>query len=265
MYCNVVTAIDKIPTYLLHFNKLDRHIWGGGRNTDEWIWDTMINDFTQTFQDIMSQEWAQKELFSLRMERGELDNYTSKYQQLCELAGYYKQTGMICDWYYQGLPEGLCKSMMEHKPIKQYRVLQDWIDGAIHQHSKFLSFQAYFGPKGHQKFPNQCPLKQQWQHGFAKNPNAMDLTPGHTHARAALTEDERTTLCQEGKCFKCWKKGHMSRDCPDQTSQVWSSQTKEEPTGEVPETKDPEIKWITAKELVNLVQDMDPGEKDQVI
>ena len=26
MYCNVVTAIDKIPTYLLHFNKLDRHI-----------------------------------------------------------------------------------------------------------------------------------------------------------------------------------------------------------------------------------------------
>ena len=34
---------------------------------------TMINDFTQNFQDIMSQERAQKQLFELWMERGELD------------------------------------------------------------------------------------------------------------------------------------------------------------------------------------------------
>ena len=35
--------------------------------------------------------------------------------------------------------------------------------------------------------------------------------------------------------------------------------------GEVPETKDPEIKRVTAQELVNLVHDMDQGEKDKVI
>ena len=94
----------------------------------------------------------------------------------------------------------------------------------------------------------------------------MDLTPGCTHARAALTDDERATLHQEEKCFKCQKKGHISRDCPDWPSQVQSSQTKEEsPMGEVPETKDPEIKWVTAQELVNLVHDMDQGEKDKVI
>ena len=57
--------------------KLDRHIRNGGRDTDEWIWETMINDFAQNFQDIMSQEKAQKQLFELRMERGELDDYTS--------------------------------------------------------------------------------------------------------------------------------------------------------------------------------------------
>ena len=44
--------------------------------------DMMINDFAENFQDIMSQEQAQKQLF-------ELDKYTSKYQQLCELAGYH--------------------------------------------------------------------------------------------------------------------------------------------------------------------------------
>ena len=34
--------------------QLDRHIRTGGRDTDEWIWDTMINDFAQNFQDVMS-------------------------------------------------------------------------------------------------------------------------------------------------------------------------------------------------------------------
>ena len=226
--------------------KLDCHLRTGGRDTDKWIWETMINDFAQNFQDIMSQQRAQKQLFELCMERGELDDYTSKYQQLCELAGHHEQTGMICDHYFQGLPKGLREAMISFKLTKHYQTLGDWIKGAIRQHSKYLTFQAHFSSKKdtNQRFQNnQRPSKQQWQQGFAKNPNAMDLTPGHTRARVALTDDERATLRQEGKCFKCRKKGHMSRDCPDHPSQVRSGQTKEEsPAGEVPETKDPEIK-----------------------
>ena len=102
--------------------------------------------------------------------------------------------------------------MLAFKPTRHYQTLEDWIEGAIRQHSKYLTYQAYFG--GQKKFnprnPNQRPTRQQWQQGFAKNPNAMDLTPGRTCARAALTDDERATLQQEGKCFKCRKKGHMS-------------------------------------------------------
>ena len=92
----------------------------------------------------------------------------------------------------------------------------------------------------------------------------MDLTPGHTHARAALTDDERTTLRQEGRCFKCRKKGHMSRDCLDRASQARSGTTKEEPKEEAKE-EDAQIKQVTAKELVHLVQNMSQEEKDKVI
>ena len=194
--------IKKIST------QLDRHIRSGGWDTDEWIWDTMINDFAQNFQDIMSQERAQKQLFELWMERGELDEYMSKYQQLCKLAGYHEQMGMICDCYFQGLPKGLWELIISFEPHRHYQNLNDWIDGAIQQHSKYLTYQAHFGSKkdANQKFSGEwCPSKQQWQQGFARNPNAMDLTPGHTCARAALTDDERATLRQEGKCFKCQK------------------------------------------------------------
>ena len=92
----------------------------------------------------------------------------------------------------------------------------------------------------------------------------MDLTPGRTRAQAALTDDERATLRQEGKCFKCHKKGHMSQDCPDRASQARSGTTKEDPKEEIKE-EDAQIKQVTAEELVHLVQNMSQEEKDKVI
>ena len=200
------------------------------------------------------------------MERGELDEYMLQFQQLAKLVGYYEQTGMICRRYFQGLPQGLQESMIAFEPTHHYQNLDDWIEGAIHQHSKYLTYQSYFG--GWKNFnprsPNQRPTKQQWQQGFAKNPNAMDLTPGRTHAQAALTDNERATLRQEGKCFKCRKKGHMSQDCLDRASQARSGTTKEEPKEEAKE-EDVQIKQVTAEELVHLVQNMSQEEKDKVI
>ena len=201
------------------------------------------------------------------MEHGELDEYTAHFQQLAKLAGYHEQTGMICNQYFQGLPKGLQESMIASKPTRHYQNLEDWIEGTVHQHSKYLMYQAYFRAKKNfnQQVPNnQHPTRQQWQQGFAKNPNAMDLTPGCTHAQAALTNDERTTLHQEGKCFKCWKKGHMSWDHPDQASQARSSQTEESVELEK-ETKESSIKQIMVEQLVDLVQNMDQAIKDKVI
>ena len=93
----------------------------------------------------------------------------------------------------------------------------------------------------------------------------MDLTPGRTRAWAALTNDERATLRQEGKCFKCCKKGHMSRDCPDRASQARGGTTKEESKGEEPKEEDAQVKQVTAEELVHLVWGMSQEEKDKVI
>ena len=105
----------------------------------------MINDFAQNFQDVMSRERAKKKLFELRMEKGELDKYMSQFQQLAKLAGYYEQMGMICHRYFQRLPQGLQESMIAFEPTRHYQKLDDWIEGASCQHSKYLMYQSYFG------------------------------------------------------------------------------------------------------------------------
>ena len=93
----------------------------------------------------------------------------------------------------------------------------------------------------------------------------MDLTPGRTRARAALTNDERATLRQEGRCFKCHKKGHISQDCLDRASQARSGTTKEEDPKKEAKEDDAQIKQVTAEELVHLVRNMSQEEKDKVI
>ena len=44
------------------------HITFGGRDTDEWIWTTVINDFAEMFQDHMSKDLARGDIFTLKME-----------------------------------------------------------------------------------------------------------------------------------------------------------------------------------------------------
>jgi hypothetical protein len=101
----------------------------------------------------------------------------------------------------------------------------------------------------------------------------MDLTPGRTRARAALTDDEMNKLRQEGKCFKCKRQGHIGRNCPNQNSQIRAASGPQTHPATNTSTASSGVtipstsirKAITAQELVDLVRDMDQGEKDKVI
>ena len=84
----------------------------------------------------------------------------------------------------------------------------------------------------------------------------MDLTPGRTRARAALTDDEYAQLRKEGKCFHCKKQGHLSRNCPLKPGGSRVRATGEEPTvtttGEQKVSTPAQIKRISAQELVGI-------------
>ena len=171
---------------------------------------------------------------------------------------------MVCQKFFQGLPKGLQGSMINFEPIDRFTHFSDWVEVAIHQHKKYQRWQNVFGGTKNQpqKPFGQKPARQQWQQKFAKDPNAMDLTPGCTCARAALTEEEQVTLRKEGRCFNCKKQGHIGRNCPLKAggSKARSGETTEDANHTLSS-----IKRITADKLINLVQGMDEGEKDKII
>ena len=97
----------------------------------------------------------------------------------------------------------------------------------------------------------------------------MDTSAGRTCARAALTEDERSRLMKEGRCFNCKNTGHRSRECPDKKNrtQIRTGETKEDPEDkEEPASavKASATKTLSAKEVIDLVRNME-GEKEKVI
>ena len=171
---------------------------------------------------------------------------------------------MVCQKFFQGLPKGLQGSMINFEPIDRFTHFSNWVEAAICQHKKYQRWQNVFGGTKNQpqKPFGQKPTRQQWQQKFAKDPNAMDLTPGHTCARAALTEEEQVTLRKEGRCFNCKKQGHIGHNCP---LKAGGSKARSGETTENNDQTHSSIKRLTADDLINIVQGMDEGEKDKII
>ena len=61
-----------------------------------------------------------------------------------------------------------------------------------------------------------------------------------------MTDEERTELMRKGLCFKCKKKGHLSRDCPERKGKATAPQSATTAPTPAPATP----KKMTAKELM---------------
>ena len=224
----------------------------------------------------MSQERAENKLKTLRMEGGNLDIYSAEFKRLARLAEYNLDERLVGRKYFDGLPEGLRQGHRRRHNMDLLVSAADYEDAAIRFHRKYPASGSLFSTKAIETKTHQ----QQWQQRFAKDPNAMDLTPGLTRARAALSDEEMAKLRQEGKCFKCNRQGHIGRNCPNQNPQIRATNTSTASSGpsntttatntstanSAPKITPPtSIRKHHRPRTSGLVRDMEQGEKDKVI
>jgi hypothetical protein len=198
---------------------LDAQLTGGVPPTAEQLWTTVITRFRQNYTDTAERTKSQQQLKELRMQKDGLDDYIAAFAALARKAGYGIDDVATLDMFQQSLPNLLYLNCVKfHHP----RTWVEWTDAARIQHYEYVMLRNRMKGGGDRR---PGPSREQWQNalGRAKDPNAMDI--GRTCARATLTDDEKQKLQREGRCFRCQKQGHISRDCPQKPTRANQAST----------------------------------------
>ncbi len=146
------------------------------------------------------------------------------------MAGYGVDEPTVLDKFIKGLPNPLAKTCVEMDTPDTW---EEWKASARRCQDVYLCWRQILGVADNKKDQSSSKKKDlnKWCQGFnskctGRDPNTMDMTPGHTRA-CHMTTDERTCLMNEGKCFNCQCKGHFSRDCPQSPSPPNRNRTHE--------------------------------------
>ena len=197
------------------------------------------------------------------MERGDLDGYINKFEQLARLTGYGLDTPFVLDKFGRGLVPGLYAAIVNgpDDPV----TWTDWVRLAQRYQQKYLLVQSNL--EGRHTNPRKR-TKEQWQQAFqsyrpkAKDPNAMDVD----RARARqLTTEERTELMKTGKCFTCKQTGHLSRDCPRRVPRNNPRASTSKVEEEDDSSPGPAKTKFSADDIINIMRNADDKDKDEVI
>jgi hypothetical protein len=261
---------------MLQVNWLMTRARTGALPSEEFLYDTIEAAFRSAFTDTMSVQRAKAEFTLISMERGDLDGYVSKFEQLARMAGYDLNSSLVLDRFGSKLIPGLYAAIINgpDEPV----TWTDWVRAAQKYQQKYLLVQANLGDrrskdpvKGHKN-----RSKEQWQQALrpkSKDPNAMEID--RVRARQ-ITTDERTELMKAGKCFTCRKQGHLSRDCPQRpprpprtnarasTSQVRVEDDEEEEDAPKTKARVGKTKY-SADEIIEIMRNAEDDDKDEVI
>ncbi len=200
---------------------LINQVTGGVAHAKENLWATIETRFRQAYTDTAEKQKAQHSIRELKMKGDDLDTFISQFQSIAKKAGYDLYGEATLDIFQRALPYKLVANCIQFDhPV----TWNDWT-GAAHRHQ-----QEYIYLKERVKGGEQRggATKFQWRNALTnRNPNAMDI--GRMRAQATFTDEEKRQRVQSGLCFRCNKKGHIARYCPNQGARAAEASTSNTP------------------------------------
>jgi Retrotransposon gag protein len=203
---------------------------GMANPNDEHVWNTFIEEFTDTFTDTTRREQATLDLINIQMKGEDLDMYISTFHHLRERAGWEQDVQGTMLMFWRGLKCPLATAIVERTHPRP-QTLQAWYQVARAHHMVYAENKAMFANLFLRN--DTCNKWEQALKGKGKswrqNDDAMDVdTVGTTGSSgggtqqwqgqynwaAFLTNEEQKMLLKERRCFNCRMQGHMSKQCP---------------------------------------------------
>ena len=179
-------------------------------------WRDFEKAFKKTFMDIAESIKAENDLRSLKMISSDIDSYIMTFMKLLKMAGYQETEHGSLKLFKKGLPAGLNIQIINNSTAPS-NTLRGWIEAMHTEQLKYLQTLEFSNKK--KPLPQALALAKHLgvrSHQNNRDPNAMDVDArnlGHG-GFTPLSNKEKQKLWDTGRCFRCQKKGHISRYCP---------------------------------------------------
>jgi hypothetical protein len=103
----------------------------------EVLWTDFVTTFDGAFTDTTKKQKAMSDLLQLKMYRGDLDTYISRFKHYAEQAGYDLDSNATVDIFSRGLNDALANACMNRdtQPV----TMTDWINAAQTEQRKYAN------------------------------------------------------------------------------------------------------------------------------
>ena len=152
------------------------------------------------------------------MKDGNIDTYIATFKKLLKAVGYTENEQGALKMFKAGLPSRLNIRIINNS-LTIPDTLEGWIESICQQQLKYLQTKEFsqkgLSPQAHMLTKRLGIQTNQNQHRH--DPNAMDVDASNMGNRphfTQLSDEEKQKLRDNGACFKCHQKGHISKYCP---------------------------------------------------
>ena len=195
----------------------------------EVLWNDFEQAFRAAFTDTTKKQSAHAKLHALKMRIGGLDDYTAAFEHLATLAGYDLADQGVVYLYAKGLERGLLSTILHCQ--KTPETFAEWKDAARNELQVMERRHAMLDADK-RKYGWVLPRAMQRCNGHSNTPRRhpndetvpMDVNPPvFTRVSRAYTDDNKQRYMEQGLCFRCGKKGHQARQCPNRKEQPFKT------------------------------------------
>lgn len=230
------------------------------------LWNDFLAAFDRDWTDTLNKEKAYSSLITLKMQPGQLDDYILNFERLAGIAGWSRDAPGTVEFFKRGLVPGLYRACLMGKSIPQ--TMDQWQTACREETQRYKLLKS--GPGVQRYGPTQSVNSPRSK---ARDPNAMDVDAAVTNPLPRLTNEEREHLRKEGRCYRCRRQGHISRECPTPPRTQAKARTTETepvagPSEEAPPYSPPKTTSVAAsasedkvRQAHRLIQSMDDEEK----